>query len=159
MTNTVWTFTNQRELNKSQFIDYFERKVFRTIRKYKMLPKDKIIKIKKSQDINTIILKNILEKKFKVEFNTKPNLSSDNLSDIAEETFKNILQGKFSGPSLNSKPLSQLSDKEAELYAKLTGIKGSKKKRDKKIQNLFEKFLQKNQDLELNVIKAIGQIK
>ncbi len=159
MSKTVWTFTNQRELDRSQFIDYFERKVFRTIRKYGMLPKDKIITLKKSTDINTIVLKKIIEKKFKTEFNSKANLSSDNLSDVAEETFKNILQGKFIGPNPENKPLYYLSDKEVELYAKLKNIKGSKKKRDKKIQNLFEKFLKKNQDLELNIVKAISQIK
>jgi len=169
---TVWTFTNKRELNKSQFIDYFERKVFRTIRKYDMLPrsridigtlgsapKNKIITLKKSSDINTIVLKKIIEKKFEAKFATKPNMSSENLSDAAENAFKNILKGNFKSKIPTNTPLLQLSDKEVELYAKLTNAKGSKKKRDKKIQNLFEKFLQKNQDLELNVIKAIGQIK
>ena len=44
MSETVWTFTNKKELNKSQFIDYVERKVFRTIRKYKSLPiEDKLL--------------------------------------------------------------------------------------------------------------------
>jgi len=156
---TVWTFTNQKELNKSQFIDYVERKVFRTIRKYQMLPKDKIITLKNSKDINTVTLKKIIEKKFKVEWSTKPNLSSDNLSQEAEDTFKNILKGNFKKHPQKNVPLSQLSDKEIELYAKLKNIKGVKRKQDKKIQSLFDKFLKKNQDLELNIIKAISQIK
>ncbi|MFH1522107.1 MAG: hypothetical protein ABIF18_04075, partial [archaeon] len=58
---TVWTFTNQRELDRFQFLDYVERKVFRTIRKYQMYPKNKIIILTKSQDINTAVLKKILE--------------------------------------------------------------------------------------------------
>ena len=159
MSNTVWTFTNKKELDKSQFIDYFERKVFRTIRKYSMLPRNKVITLKKSNDINTTVLKTIIEKKFKVGFSNKPNLSSENLSDMAEETFQNILQGKFTGPEPNNKPLYFLSDKEIKLYAQLTGTKGLKKKRDIKIQRLFDKFFKKNQDLELNIVKAIGQIK
>jgi hypothetical protein len=155
---TVWKFTNQKELNKSQFIDYIERKVFRTIRKHQMLPKNKIINLKKSQDLNTAVLKKILEKKFTVKFCTKPNISSDNLSQSAEEIFENILKGKFTGPQPDNRPLYYLSDKEIELYAKLENIKGAKRKTNKKIQNLFEKFLKKNKDLELNIIKGISQI-
>jgi len=155
---TVWTFTNQRELNKSQFIDYVERKVFRTIRKHNMLPKDKIITLKKDNNINTIVLKKIIETKFEVKFSTKPNTSSNNLSQSAEDIFKNILKGNFKKQTQKNAPLSQLSDKEIELYAKLKNIKDVKRKQDKKIQNLFDKFLKKNQDLELNIVKAIGQI-
>ena len=156
---TVWTFTNQRELDKSEFLNYFERKVFRTIRKHNMLPKDKIITLKKTTDLNTTVLKKVIEKKFEVNFNTNPNISSANLSQIAEDIFKDILKGNFKKQIPNNAPLSQLSDKEIELYAKLTNTKGTKRKQDKKIQSLFTKFLKKNQDLELNIVKAIGQIK
>ena len=158
MSNTVWKFTNQRELNKSQFIDYFERKVFRTIRKYQMLPKDKIVTLKDSNNLNTTILKKIIGKKFPVSFSTKPNLSSDNLSQIAEDVFKQILKGDFKNKTPKNAPLYYLSDKEVELYAKLTNIKGTKRKQNSKIQKLFDKFLKKNQDLEVNILKAIGQL-
>jgi len=166
---TVWQFTNQKRLTKSEFINYFERKVFRTIRKFEMLPKNKIFKLKMPQnsnkggtpsgaDLNTTILKHILEKKFKVDFSSSPNISSDNLSQAAESIFKNLLNGKMSGPKPDDKPLYYLSDKEVELYAKLKNIKGKKRIEDKKIQLLFNKFKKKNQDLELNVVKALGQI-
>ena len=155
---TVWTFTNQRELNKSQFLDYIERKVFRTIRKYQMLPKNKIIILNKSKSLNTTILKNILQTKFQVKQSIKPNISSDNLSQIAEDIFKNILKGKFKEKLKPNTPLIYFSDKEIELYAKLKNIKGVKRKQDKKIQTLFGKFLKKNQDLELNIIKAHSQL-
>ena len=169
MSKTVWTFTNQKELDKSQFINYVERKVFRTIRKHNMLAKtatshkpqatSHVITLKKSDDLNTAILKKIIETKFEVKFSTKPNMSSQNLSQSAEDIFKNILKGNFKEQLPNNAPLAQLSDKELELYAKLTNTKGVKRKQDKKIQNLFAKFLKKNQDLELNIVKAIGQIK
>ena len=158
MNNTVWQFTNQRKLSKKEFINYFERKIFRTIRKYQMLPKNKIIKLKYSTNLNTKVLKTVLGTKFQVKFTSKPNISSDNLSQLAEDIFKNILQGKFTEPKSYNKPLQFLSDKEVELYAKLTNIKGSKRKQNKKIQTLFEKFLKKNQDLELNIIKASNQL-
>ena len=158
MNKTVWQFTNQRKLSKKEFIDYFERKIFRTIRKYQMLPFNKIITLKASLDLNTKVLKTILEKKFQVQFTSSPKFSSDNLSQLAEDIFRNILQGKFTESILKNKPLYFLSDKEVELYAKLKNIKGSKRKQDKKIQALFEKFLKKNQDLELNIIKAFNQL-
>lgn len=158
MSTTVWTFTNQRELNKSEFINYFERKVFRTIRKYEMLPKDKIIKIKKSTNLNTVVLKKVIEKKFQVILTSKPNISTDNLSQVSEDIFKNILQGKFQGPTPKDKPLYYHSDKEVELYAKLKNIKGIKRKQDRKIQSLFDKFLGKNPDLEQNIVKAMSQL-
>ncbi|MDH3353402.1 MAG: hypothetical protein OEL87_03065, partial [Nanoarchaeota archaeon] len=104
------------------------------------------------------VLKHIIETKFQTKTSTKPSLSSDNLSQVAEEIFENVLNGKFKGPTPNDKPLYYLSDKEIELYAKLKNIKGTKRKTDKQIQSLFEKFLKKNQDLELNIIKALSQI-
>ena len=158
MSNKVWKFTNQRELNKSEFLNYVERKVFRTIRKNNILPKDKIIILKKDDTINTTILKSIIEKKFEVKFGTKPNMSSENLSQFAEDIFKNALKGDFKNNISNNAPLAQLSDKELEIYAKLKNIRGVKRKQDKKIQELFEKFLKKNQDLEQNVVKAGSQL-
>jgi len=156
--NHVWEFTNQRKLTKPEFINYFERKVFRIIRKHNMIDPKKQLSLKKQADSNTAVLKSVLEKKFTVKFSTKPNLSADNLSQIAEDSFENILQGKFTGPRLDDKPLNQISDKEIELYAKLKNIKGKKRIKDKKVQSLFERFLKKNQDLELNIVKAINQI-
>ena len=157
---TVWTFTNKRELNKKEFLNYIERKVFRTIRKHNMLPKNKIITLKKSNSLNTAVLKNIIEKKFPVKFSTKPNTSSDNLSQITEDIFKQILKGNFatSNKQQATSPLLYLSDKEIELYAKLKNIKATKRKQNKKIQTLFQKFLNKNQDLELNILKAANQL-
>jgi hypothetical protein len=161
MEKHVWQFTNQKKLTKKQFIDYFERKVFRTIRKYEMLPKNRVIHLKKSENLNTIVLKKILEKKFSVEFSKNPNFSSENLSQCAEEIFQNILKGNFSGLKPKdrlARPLYFLSDREVELYAKLNNIKGTKRKKDEKIQALFEKFLEKNPDLEINIVRALGQI-
>jgi hypothetical protein len=153
----VWTFTNQRELNKKEFLNYVERKVFRTIRKYQMLPKDKTIVLKKSNDLNTAVLKKIIETKFEVKFGAKPNINSENLSDAAEDIFEKALKGDFKPKKKINSPLYYLSDKELELYAKLSDIKGTKRKQNSKIQNLFSKFLKKNQDLELNVVKASRQ--
>jgi len=158
MTKTVWQFTNQRKLSKSEFINYFERKVFRTIRKFQMLPKDKVFILKKANDLNTSVLEQILKTKFQVKYSTFPNISSDNLSQTTENNFKKITKGKFNNKTKKTAPLIYLSDKEVELYAKLKEIKGTKRKQNKPIQALFNKFLPKNQDLELNILKAQSQI-
>jgi hypothetical protein len=154
---TVWEFTNQTKLCKKCFLDYIERKVFRTIRKYDMLTSP--IRLKKDNSINYTVLKHILEKKFEVVFgNTSV---SENLSDVAEDAFENILEGKFEGKKPKdkvSRPLYFVSDKEIELYAKLSGLKGKEKKRDKRIQELFNRFMKKNPDLEINVVRALGQL-
>ncbi|MCK4650043.1 hypothetical protein KAT36_02315 [Candidatus Pacearchaeota archaeon] len=155
----VWKFTNGRELNKNEFLNYFERKVFRTIRRFQMLPKNKLFTLKKSNDLNTATLKQILQTKFQLKHSTSPNISADNLSQIAEDIFKNIIRGKFHYPLPTAHcPLLYLSDKEVKLYAKLKNIKGTKRKQDKNIQSLFNKFLKKNQDLELNILKSALQL-
>ena len=154
----VWKFTNQRELTKKEFLNYFERKIFRTIRKYNMLPSTRIVNLKKSGSLNTAVLKSVLQTKFTVKFSNKPNFSDDNLSQIAEDSFKDILAGKFKSRMPKNEPLYFLSDKEVELYAKLVGIKGKKRKQNEKVQSLFSRFLKKNQDLEQNVIQAVGQV-
>lgn len=155
---TVWTFTNGRELSKSEFINYIERKVFRTIRQLQMLPENKVFTLKKANDINTNILQKILSTKFQVKQTTRPNTSSENLSHVAEDIFKNIIKGNFNYYPPKNVPLLNLTDKELELYAKLKNIKGTLRKKDKKIQPLFDKFLEKNQDLEINILKAQKQI-
>lgn len=154
----VWEFTNKRKLNKKEFVGYFERKIFRTIRKYRMLPKKLEIVLKKSLGLNTAVLKKVLEKKFVVKFGSKPNLSSDNLSFVAEDFFKNVLCGEFSGVRPKNQPLYFLSDREIELYAKLMGIKGEKRKKNPRIQSLFEKFIKKNPDLEINIVNGLSQL-
>jgi len=159
----VWQFTNKRKLTSPEFINYFERKVFRTIRKYSMLPKDRILKLTKSNNTNTIILKQILEKKFKIKFSTKPNFSSENMSDIAEQSFEKILKGNFNltnqkPESKPHKPLYFHSDKEIELYAKLKKISNKKRKTNKRIQTLFIKFQKNNQDLENNIVNAVQMV-
>jgi len=157
MSKTVWKFTNQRELSAKEFVDYFERKVFRTVRKYGMLPEDKVIFLKRSGDLNTVVLKEVLSKKFSVKFG-KANMSSDNLSQVAEDVFGKIVDGDFDVKVREDAPLLYLSDKEIELYARLKGLKGTTRKVDKDIQGLFGKFLGKNQDLNILIPITINQI-
>lgn len=157
--NYVWEFTNQKKLNRKEFIDYFERKIFRTIRRYNMLPKSRVFRLKKSDDLNTKVLYNVINGKLKIELGNTPNISSQNLSGAAEETFENVLKGQFKGPKPDNSPLYYLSDKEVELYARIKGISGKKRKANEKVQALFGKFIKRNQDLEINIVNALEQLR
>jgi len=130
-----------------------------------MLPKSRTIKLKKSKALNSKVLETVLKKKFFISFiadNKKPDFSSENLSEIAEKSFVNSINGKFDGEIPSKKPfipLYFLSDPEINLYAKLNHIKGKKRKQNAKILVLFNKFLKKNPDLEHNIVNAIQQLK
>ena len=156
----VWKFTNKRELNRGEFIRYFEKKVFATIRKFDMLPSSGGIRLKDDGTLNAKVLKQVLEKKFSVSFvkSGKVDFVSLNLSDISEMIFEDVLKGDFSCVNIKNAPLYFLSDAEIELYSKLGSIRGKKSKRNKKVQSLFEKFFKKNPDLEQNVVRAGEQL-
>jgi hypothetical protein len=159
--NIVWKFTNGKELNKKEFMEYFEKKIFKTIRKFEILKDRRIIEIpiSKEKDLNTQVLNNVLSEKFSTKLSNKPLFSYKNLSDLAEEIFSNVLKGKFKKDiNVENMPLCFLSDKEVEIYAKLKRIKGTPKKRDKGIQEFFNKFMGKNPDLEHNVLNAFKQM-
>jgi hypothetical protein len=157
-TKPVWKFTNQTQLCANCFCDYFERKILRTIRKLELLPSSREFILKKSDSLNTKVLIFILKKNFSVKFSNKSNIDDLCLSDFAESDFESVIAGKFGKKEKNKSPLGDLGDEEIELYAKLKKIKGKKKKRNQKIQSLFDKFRKKNQDLEHNVMNAWGQI-
>lgn len=160
-TNYVWEFTNQRKLNKKEFLQYVEKKVFKTIRKYDMLPIDKKIILKEDGLLNTVVLKYILEKKFNVEYGLKYDFISNSLTDVSEGAFKNVLKGKFEGSKAKDticRPLFDLLDDEIKKYAELVDLKGDIKKRDENVQKLFEKFKKKNPDLDHNIVNAMKQI-
>jgi hypothetical protein len=161
-TNPTWKFTNGTELNEKEFLNYIEKKMFKTIRRFEMLKNygTKEIPISASDDLNTKVLNYILATKFSVKFSSKPPFSSENLSDVSEENFLKVLDGKFKRKKTaqNKRPLYLHSDKEIQLYARLKRIKGTIKKRDKRIQALFAKFMAKNPDLEHNVVNAFEQL-
>lgn len=163
----VWTFTNKKSLTASEFVDYFQRKVFRTIRKCGGLPEDykeKGIKVLDDGSLNFEVLRFVLEQKFLVNVlksKGKGVFVAENMSDVAEDSFENFLKGKFEGKMLKDsvyRPLYFLSDEEVELYAKLKGIKWKLHKRNNRVQSLFERFKKNNPDLEHNIVNAVGQL-
>jgi len=154
---TVWTFSNKKSLTKSEFLRYIQRKVFKTIRENGLLPEEKIFRLKKSDSINTLVLKNILDKKFKTKFSKNPNISTENLTQIAEIVMEKAIRGDFDFSKLPKSPLSKVSDEEILLYARLLGICAKKRPKNKKIHGLLDRFKKKNPDIERNIIRAASQ--
>jgi len=109
----VWKFTNQQQLCEKCFVEYFEKKVRSTIRKYKM-PINPVNGNSLNAKVINSIIKNLPERKGKI--------SEENLDAISLAVLNEMINGKAENlASLHPKnqPLYFLSDKEIELYAKI----------------------------------------
>ncbi len=148
---TVWKFTNKRELTEHEFVDYFEKKVRGTIRKYQM-PINSVASDSLNARVINNIIKNIPKRKGKI--------SEENLDDISIAVLNEMINGKANLSKFfpENQPLYFLSDKEVELYAKIKGINGKIKKRvgeEEKINNFIKKIEVKNPDIRHNIIRAL----
>jgi len=154
--NPVWKFTNQQQLCASCFVKYFESKVKKTIRKYKM-PTSKIKGNSLKANIINDIIQGLPERKGKISEESLDNISSyilyivmyGNTDDLKKFVPKN-------------QPLYFLSDKEILLYAKIKKIKGKiekKKSKDKEIDDFVKHIEQKNPDIRQNVVNAMLKLK
>jgi len=121
------------------------------------MPKSGIFKIKKDNSINTNVLIFVLKKKFEVISSRKSNINSESLSSISEEIFSNIIKGNFN-KKVKISPMFELSDPEIKIYAELNNLKGKTRVKNKQVRDLFEKFTNKNKDLEHNILNAFQQI-
>jgi len=59
-TKPVYEFTNKRKVCARCFIKWFEKKVFYTIRKFKMVGRDEVIFYENKRDFRSVVLKNVL---------------------------------------------------------------------------------------------------
>jgi hypothetical protein len=148
---TVWKFTNQRELTVPEFADYFQKKVKKTVGKYKM-PTSPLggggLKVK----VINSVLKNLPPRKGK--------LSDQSLDDVSISILNEMMYGKFEIEKFvpHNQPLYFLSDKEVELYAKIKKIKGGIKQKTgkrKQINDFIKKIEEKNPDIRHNIINSV----
>lgn len=150
----VWQFTNKRKLTAGEFMNYFERKVLSTIRKYKM-PIEKVKeKSLKAKIINNII-KTLPERKGKISLESLDDISNTVLYIIMHDN-----QEKLKTLLPKNQPLYFLSDKEILLYAKIKKISGklNNKTKDKKLKEIdsFIKVIEeKNPDIRHNIVRAL----
>lgn len=171
-TNPVYEFTNKRKLCKNCFIDYFDRKVLFTIRKYHLMDKEDLIGYKKGNNFREAVLENILKtisEKYGFNIVKLPNKNTnkiavsstldleahDILSTLVNEDvskLKNFL------PSLGNfiKPLYLFLDGEVLLYAKLKNLKfkESKEKKDR-ITNFLDELEKKHPEVKRSVVNSL----
>jgi len=148
----VWKFTNQRNLCSRCFVEYFEKKVKSTIRKYK-IPVNKIKGNSLKADVINNIIKGLPERKGKV--------SLDNLDNISNSIFYTVMHGDKKDLQIlkiKNQPLYFLSNKEILLYAKIKRIKGKIEENRKliEINNFIQKIEEKNPDIRQNVVNALN---
>ena len=165
-TNAVYEFTNKAKLCKECFIDYFERKIFRTIRKYQMgmlnIAGDK-------KDARYKIIK-IISGKIKISRSPKAKAMTGikNLNDFSAEIISGVMNQRFDIkdflPKAKNKefPLYFMPDKEILLYAKLKRITGGIKRKEKKMQKeinlLFSEIEKSDRDARHAVVNAVAKI-
>ncbi len=150
----VWEFTNKRKLTAGEFIEYFDKKVKATIRRYNMpISKAKGNSLK-ARIINNII-KELPERKGKISPESLDNISNNILYIIMhnnKDKLKNLLP--------KNQPLYFLSDREILLYAKIRKINGRLENKQKggklkKIDNFIRTIEQKNPDIRHNIVTAL----
>jgi hypothetical protein len=170
--NPVYEFTNKRKLCKNCFINYFNKKILYTIRKFGMLKdrnsKEYTIGYKEKKDFRSVVLKEvltILSKKLmitplKLPSKIKPRkIAIETTIDLeARKIIEELINGKaknFKRPMTEKKiikPLYLFLDEEVLLYAKLKKLKYNK---IKKPNHKIEKFLNELQTKHPEVKRAI----
>ena len=168
----VYEFTNKRKVTKREFIHWFEKKFFYTIRKFKMISLGDVVAYDNKKDFRTVVLVNLLNilaergiieavKLSKSRKYTKKAIIAT--TDTEADKITNILvKGKVK--SLNKikpvdkkviKPMFLFLDKEVLLYAKLLGLKF---KKTKEIKNKLGKFVddleKKHSEIKHSIVQS-----
>jgi len=146
----IITLQNGKSLNEQQFINYFEKKVLYTIRKFSLFQNSQKPSIK---DLFKI-------KKFKSLI-----ISKECLDDISVKIIESLMkkQGTNKLESLLPKskniirPFYLISKKEIELYAKLKRIK-IKKESNSKIQSWLNSLEQKHPEIKNSIVSSLLRI-
>lgn len=173
-TNPVYEFTNKRKLCKKCFIDYFNKKVLYTIRKFGMIRNTDIIGYEKKNDFKGVVLEEILKfAKERIGFELvglkgKANkIAIDSSIDSeAEDIVKILINGnatelKKDLPIQGNviKPLYLFLDAEILLYAKLKNLKFSKKKEKKdKIGEFADEFEKKHPEVKRAIVNSVLEL-
>ncbi len=167
-TNPVYEFTNKRKLCARCFVNYFQKKVLYTIRKFGMIKNGDVVAYKIPQDFRDVVLEDVLKmfsEKANVELvknSNKKRFTKFALSDTIDLK-SNELVNKLIKENVNLndfepvskkiiKPLYLFLDEEVLLYAKLRKLKF---KKDKEAKSVIEKFLNETEKKHPEVKRAI----
>jgi hypothetical protein len=156
--NWVWEFTNQTKLCKRCFVNYFEKKLLKIVRKYGMRDS----KIIKSDDLRGNVISSILGK---IVTGKGKRLDIENLNDFSVSILEALMSkniNNFNKLKPCYKPLYFFSDAEINLYAKIKGIKGKitrkLNKKEIKIDSFLEHLESNNKDIRHNVVNSLSRL-
>ena len=154
-------------LDRRGFIKYFERKILYTLRKYRMLDGNIVIKDKTWK---TQVLKYFINKIPKrSESKNKVMALADSTDDIAVKVFEVFMKGKYQelksltpkfkkGNKTFVRPFYFMLDKEIELYAKLKNIKMKKIKVDNDVRRWLDDYEQKHLELKNSIVSSLLRV-
>lgn len=172
--SSVYEFTNRRKLCKKCFIEYFEKKFFYAIRKFRMIRDREIIGYRNKGDFRSAVLEKMLgklSKKLNITFvklsankrKTGKTAVSSAIDFEAGRIVSNLINGKLRKEfsPVNGKiikPLYLFLDEEVLLYAKLTGLKFKKQKeknkRDK-IPDFLDELEKKHPEIKRSIVNGL----
>jgi hypothetical protein len=168
----VYEFTNKRKLCKRCFINYFQKKVLYTIRKFQMIQNKDRIGHNKTPNFRDVVLEDALKM-----FSEKTNIELIKLTDkrktnkIAVSSTIDLEANKISrilikgnSDKLNQnlpivkniiKPLYLFLDEEVLLYAKLRELKfKNTKTTETKIQKFINNLEKKHPEIKRAIVKG-----
>jgi len=171
----VYEFTNQRKLCKRCFINYFHKKLLYTIRKFNMVKQGETIAYKNANDVNSIVLKKMLEllasksriKLVKLPHGKENKIALNSSLDLeSEKVILNLIDGNAVG--LNNylpierkfiKPLYLFLDEEIILYAKLNNLKFKElSKKKNKTREFIDSFEKNHPEAKRAIINSLLKI-
>ncbi len=173
-TNPVYEFTNKRKLCKRCFINYFQKKILYTIRKFNMIKNGDVVLYKKKNDFKSVVLREMLKfvsDKTDIILTTSGRKSekiavASSIDSEAEKIVKILINGNASElknflPVYGKiiKPLYLFLDEEILLYAKLKNLKFKKSKEKKgKIKDFEDEFEKRHPEVKRAIVNSILEL-
>ena len=179
-TKPVYEFTNKRKLCKNCFARWFQKKVFYTIRKFRMLRQGDTVGYFRKNDFRSVVLEDVLKmlaenRRINLRVITQLNGSSKAtklaFSSTADTESYEIINAVINGKIKNLrkfqpvnkniiKPMCLFLDAEIKLYAELKGLKFKSKKENKdKISKFIDDLEKKHPEIKRAVINGILGLK
>ncbi|MCW8965180.1 MAG: hypothetical protein OQK82_00625 [Candidatus Pacearchaeota archaeon] len=177
-TKPVYEFTNKREVCKSCFIRYVQKKFLYTIRKFGLIEKREVIGYEDNNDFRSVVLESLLEmfsEKGTVEIVKMPSKKKVNKIALAltTDTEANKIIDIFINGNTNDlkkrvsikekkdiKPLYLFLDKEILLYAKLKNLKFKKRiEKENKIAEFISEVEKKHPEVRHAIINSYLEIR
>ena len=169
-TKPVYEFSNGRSVCARCFVNWFGKKFFYTIRKFKMIGRGESVGYKSSGNFRGVVLEHMLKiwtERAGVELSTK-NANKMAISDTSDvqsyEIISALIKGKpkKSGPVEGQliKPLYLFRDEEVLLFAKLRKLSYKKSNENgTKISKFVDKLEKKHPEVKHSIISSWLKLK